>query len=829
MFFLLDNRKKVLIAKAAMLCLLSHSSFADDAVEFSVDALDSSDRKNIDLSRFAEENYVAPAAYLLDIKINGATFTSKKITYVVSPDDKKRTLACLSPDIVNALALKENALKMVKKINENCYDITTIPSAKISNHEGILDITVPQAWMKYSDPDWVPPERWDTGIPGLLLDYSVSGQTTRQIEHKNSGSSTNFSAYGQAGANLGAWRLRGEYQASYSATDHQHSFDWNQIYAYRPLPMQAAKLTLGEIYLNSQVFDTVRFTGVNLASDERMLPPDLQGYAPQIRGIAKSNAKVTVSQSGRTIYETTVPAGPFNIEDLSSAVRGSLDVRVEEQDGTVSTFQVNTANIPYLTRPGYIRYNTSVGKPSQYNHALEGPVFYTGDFSWGLSNAWSLYGGVLLSGREYNAWSAGIGRDLDILGALSADVTQSITRMPHENAEQGMSFKLSYAKTFDEYHSTITFAGYRFSQKKFRTQAQYLDDRYQDYDNTGHEKEMYTITGNKTFWADNADWATTLFLTYTHQNYWDKTGQDRYGLALGRSFSIAGISGITANLSAYRSTYQGRRDDSLSVSFSIPIGDSRWAGYDLQVQGRQNTQMASYSDNHDNNNIWRVRAGANQDGKTAIDGYYQHRAAIAQIDTNMSYQQDRYVSLSGTARGGMTATRYGAALHNGSATMDTARIMVDTGQVAGVSLNNHLVTTNRFGVGVVPDVVSYNGFDTRIDVDALSQDVEVTHAIATNTFTEGAIGYQRFAVAEGEKLMAQLRLQNGSYPPFGSEVLNPDGVSVAMVMDGGLAYLAGVKPGEKLATVWNGKTQCHVMVPEKLTRGQVQVLLPCQP
>lgn len=59
--------------------------------------------------------------------------------------------------------------------------------------------------------------------------------------------------------------------------------------------MQAARLTLGEIYLDSNVFDSYRFTGINLASDERMLPPNLQGYAPEVRGIAKSNAKITVS------------------------------------------------------------------------------------------------------------------------------------------------------------------------------------------------------------------------------------------------------------------------------------------------------------------------------------------------------------------------------------------------------------------------------------------------------------------------------------------------------------------------------------------------------
>lgn len=117
----------------------------------------------------------------------------------------------------------------------------------------------------------------------------------------------------------------------------------------------------------------------------------------------------------------------------------------------------------------------------------------------GVSNAWSLYGGALLTGDRYNAWSMGIGRDLSWLGALSADATQSVSRVKHQAEQKGMSFKLSYAKTFDEYNSAITFAGYRFSQRNFRTFSQFLDEQYAINNSAGNEKEMYTITGNKTF------------------------------------------------------------------------------------------------------------------------------------------------------------------------------------------------------------------------------------------------------------------------------------------------------------------------------------------
>ncbi|WHP31889.1 fimbria/pilus outer membrane usher protein [Trabulsiella odontotermitis] len=817
--------KITIIALQVMSLCYATTAYADESVEFNTDVLDAADRSRIDLSRFSTDNYVTPGDYLLDIRINGQPVGQEKIRYIDAPEGKS-TMPCITGDLLSKLALKEEARLKVEQRFENCYTLQSLPGATVSNYAGVLEITVPQAWMKYNDPDWTPPERWDQGIAGFIFDYSLNGQLTRQFDHSDNYSS--LSGYGQAGMNIGAWRFRGEYQTSYYSDNHQFDFDWNQLYAYRPLPMMAAKLTLGEIYLNSQVFDTLRFTGVNLASDERMLPPALQGYAPEIHGLARSNAKVTVSQSGRVIYGTTVPAGPFNIQDLRSSVRGVLDVRVEEQDGSVSTFQVNTANIPYLTRPGYVRYNVSGGAPSRYNHKIQGPAFLSGDFSWGISNAWSLYGGLQSSGREYTATSLGIGRDLSILGALSIDATESWSRRPDGRRLKGTSYKLSYAKTFEEYNSAITFAGYRFSQEDFRTMAQYLDERYQGYDHLGREKELYTITGNKTFWADEPGKATTVFITYTHQNYWDRRSQDRYGFAVGRSFRIGEISGISANLSAYRTEYKGRRDDSIAFSVSVPIGDNKWAGLDIQTNNGKTSPMASYTDNSDYNNLWRIRAGASQSGNASADGYYQHRSQLAEINTNASYQQNEYMAIGTTLRGGFTATRHGAALHNSGATMNTARVMVDTNGIGGVPLNGERSRTNSAGIAVVPDVVSYNSFDTRVDVDAMDGDIEPSKAISTTTLTEGAIGYQAFGMAKGIKMMGTLRLADGSEPPFGAEVYNGDGVSVAMVMENGQAWLAGVNPDETLNVMWGGKKQCQVTIPPGITGQQADTLLPCR-
>ncbi len=121
------------------------------------------------------------------------------------------------------------------------------------------------------------------------FDYNLSGQATRY--QQDGGSYQSLSGYGQTGFNLGARRVRSQYQANYTSDTQGTRFDWDQFYAYRPLPMLAAKLTLGEIYLNSQIFDSVRFTGANLASDERMLPPNCKVMPRRSTALPKATPK----------------------------------------------------------------------------------------------------------------------------------------------------------------------------------------------------------------------------------------------------------------------------------------------------------------------------------------------------------------------------------------------------------------------------------------------------------------------------------------------------------------------------------------------------------
>ncbi|MBP6861754.1 MAG: fimbria/pilus outer membrane usher protein [Neisseriaceae bacterium] len=805
------------------------SGYASAAVEFNTDILDLDERSSVDLSRFSEVGYVMPGTYVLDVYINKRVVPQQRINYVSVAGNDKETIACLPVSIIPKMLLKDEVKGLIK-ISEDgqCADVSAIEGVTLSTHlgEAALRVNVPQAWLKYSDPDWTPPELWEEGIPGVMIDYNVTARSNKAYQGDRN---RDISAYGTVGLNVGAWRLRGDYQ-SYERRGNgqtERDFSWSQIYAYRALPQMAAKLTVGEQYLDSDLFDGFRYLGANLKTDERMLPPALQGYAPRVQGVALTNATVTVSQEGRVIYKTTVPAGPFMIQDLSSSVRGKLQVTVEGDDGRIESFEVSTASIPYLTRPGQVRYNVSLGRPANFEHEIEGPVIATGDFSWGASNAWSLFGGAIAS-QDYNAMALGVGRDLSVLGAVSLDVTKSNASLPNGRKMTGHSFRFNYAKRFDELNGQITFAGYRFSERQFMTVSQFLSAYNQENEQYKRDKELYTITGSKTFWATEPKKAVTTYLSYTRQTYWDDRARNRLSLSASKLFSVGGLKNVAASFNAYNSKQYGENTKGFMLNVSVPLETRQRinVGYSLSSQDGKASHNANLSGG-EGYNSWQVSAGLSRDNDANMRGYFNRQTAVAMVGVNADWQQKGYQNVGLEIRGGITATLKGVALHPNSINGGT-RVLVDTGKVAGVPINEGAATSNRFGKAVVSDVVSYVDTHTRIDVDHLADEVEAPLAMLESTLTEGAIGYRKMDVVKGLKMLATVTMAgDDTPPPFGATVVNEKGKTIAVVTDGGLVYLSGVQEHESLKVVWGDGQQCQITVPVA-TVAFSKTVLACQ-
>ncbi|CAI1035388.1 outer membrane usher protein [Serratia liquefaciens] len=802
-----------------------------EEVQFNTDVLDVKDRDNIDLGQFSRGGYIMPGDYMMLIRINKQELPEQSVIFYQAENDANDSAACISPAMVEQFGLKPDMKEKLTWWHQGeCLTLDSLPgtSARADLGSASLTVSLPQAYLEYAADNWDPPSRWDEGVPGLLLDYYLNAQTQRQQQRGQQG--YNVSGNGTVGANLGAWRLRADWQ---TRLDHQtgsgegtrQSWDWSRYYAYRAIPRLGAKLSVGENYLYSDIFDSFRFTGASLISDDSMLPPNLRGYAPEVTGVARTNARVVISQQGRVLYETQVASGPFRIQDINDAVSGQLDVRVEEQDGSVQEFRIDTASIPYLTRPGTVRYKVASGRPSDWKHSTNGPLFATGEFSWGVSNGWSLYGGGV-AGGDYNALAVGIGRDLMMFGALSFDVTQSRARLPQleDSTLSGGSYRLSYSKNFDEYDSQVTFAGYRFSERNYMSMSEYLDARTYGTRNQ-NSKEMYTVSFSQHF----RDLGLSAYLNYNHQTYWDSAANDRYTLTLSRNFDIGQFRNLSLSLTGYRNKYNGVNDDGMYLSLSMPWGGNGSVSYSGSYDRNDNTHQVGYYDRLDNGDSYQLSSGVTRSGGTA-SGYYTHQGDMAQVNANASYQEGRYSSAGVSLQGGATATLKGAALHR-SGMIGGTRMMLDTDGVADIPIGGYgaVTRTNRFGKAVVTDVSSYYRNRVSIDVNKLPENAEATRSVVQATLTEGAIGYRRFEVIAGEKAMAVIRLADGTTPPFGATVKNRKKQDVGIVNDDGNVYLSGINPNEEMTVQWNGRAQCALTLPAQIPHGDLaNLLLPCR-
>jgi outer membrane usher protein PapC len=811
---------------------LAHSSllYADEPVEFNTDILNLEDRNNIDLSRFSKEDYIYPGIYEVSIFINEDLIEHNyKIKFIKSSNNDNETLACIPREVVEKFSLQEPYLKgLTWWGNEQCLNRDSLPSMTVKPQlkKSKLFITVPQAYLSYTAQGWDPPSRWDEGISGALFDYHLTAQDIK----RKSESSHQFSLNGQGtmGLNIDAWRLRADWQSVYDNNDAEDkSFDWKwaQIYAYRSIKPLNAKLALGENYSSSDLFENIRYMGITLSSEDNMLPPNLRGYAPQISGVASSNAKVIISQQGRVIYETTVSQGPFAIQDINESISGVLDVRVEEDNGKIQEFQVNTSSVPYLTRPGQIRYKTLIGKPSDVDRNRKGPMFGMGEFSWGINNGWSLFGGAIVS-DEYNSFSAGIGRDLLTFGAVSVDMTTSFAKnVNNQNDDkQGNAYRINYSKRFEEFNNQVTLAGYRFAEQDFLTLNQYIDGKYYNRE-VNKDKDLYLLTFSQSF----PDFGLNAYLSYSHRTYWNSEKSDYFSFSLSKYFNVASFKNNSININAYRNNTYGRSDNGFFINLSIPLDTKTTISMNSYINSGDIANTVSYNKTVDDRNNYNISGGTTARGRANVSGYYRHYADSAVVSGSASYTDSVSSVATLSIDGGATLTPKGGALHRINIP-GSSRILLDTDGVKNVPIsgNGPNTTTNYFGKAILPLGSDYMRSRVSVNIDDLPSNIEAKGSIQQITLTEGAIGYRKFNVSEGAKIIAKIMLKDGSFAPFGSTILNESNQDMGMVSDNGSAYLGGVKSHEILFIQLSENNVCKIELPDLSAKGNyTSILLTC--
>ncbi|EKJ8217212.1 fimbria/pilus outer membrane usher protein [Citrobacter sedlakii] len=794
---------------------LNFPVFAEDYFNLSVLETDTPLENTGALEAYLKNNGLSPGQYLTTIVWDQQRLDARNLNYTLSKD-KKKLLPELTKGELRELGVKVDTLSSFSHLDDDALvdDISQyIPDASYDFNQDthVLQLRIPQIYRDLLLAGDSNPRTWDDGMPAVWTSYYFSGSR----QHSNSTSNISNWASLNSGINLGAWRLR-------NSSNWGDEEGWQSLSTTleRDIKWLRSQLEVGQTYTNGELFDSVQMTGVKLETDTSMLPGSLQGFAPVVRGIANSDAKVTVKQNGYTIYQTNVSPGPFEIHDLSQVTAGAdLEVTVQESDGTERSFIQVSSSVPVMLRDGAVKYSVAAGKYRDVDNGEE-PGFGQATLIYGLPYGITVYGGGL-GASMYHAALLGIGADLQGYGSFSLDFTTAKTAFNHDsNDAKGQSWRAQYAKDFPVTDTTLTLASYRYSTSGFYTFQEALDQRNDDYD----EDDIYSYrsTNNRrsrlqlNLSQSLNDWGSIYANAY-QQDYWDMDGHER-SISMGYSSSWEGIN-WSLNYSLTK-TPSSDNDQQVSLSFTVPLSRwmaNSWATYNLSStrHGETSHQVGvSGTLLQDNNLSYNVQQTyANHDKGYGAYLSSRYRASYGEFNTSYSYQKETKQWSYGV-QGSVVAHPHGITL--GQSLQDAfAVVHIDHGDNVKVQ-NSQGIYTDFWGNAIVPTLTNYRR--NTVTVNTLGHDdIDIQDASVDVTPTKGAAVAADFTARKGKRALLTLNLGQGKVP-FGA-VLSLEGTT-ALVGDDGEAYVTGLNGTQRFTVQW-GKTpdtQCEgsVTVPETL-------------
>ncbi|PHM72024.1 fimbria/pilus outer membrane usher protein [Xenorhabdus sp. KJ12.1] len=786
--------------------LMAAEPYGADNVEFNTSFLDSAYTARVDLKQFSHSNGMLPGQYLVEIYLNDELATTEKINFNKMSDD--RVVACMTPALLAHLNVIPAALHNTDKLADGgCTPVEqVIPSARVTfdGSKQKLTIAVPQRDIQKAARGSVPPSQWQNGSMAAFVGYNTSAY---QSHYKGKTFNSQYVSL-NSGLNLGGWYIRHNGSLTHQ-TGLSSRYQSLNTYVQHDITPIRGRFLAGQSNTTGRLFDSVPYTGISVFSDDQMLPESQRGYAPDIRGIAQSNARVTVRQNDNVIYETTVPAGEFVIDDLYPAgYGGDLNVTVREADGSENTFLVPYSSVADLLRPGASRYEAVAGKYRQLNHSSELP-FYQAIWQQGITNILSLYGGGQFS-RNYQAYQAG-GAVSTFLGALALDVTQANTTMAGDKLS-GQSYRLTYNKLISDTKSNISLAAYRLSTRDYLDFSQAM--QYQNRQKSdeiyarllNQTKNRYSLTLNQRL---PEDWGLLSFSGLS-QNYWDRRGHDtQYRL---------GYSNHWKRLSYYLAATRSRRPEGLIenrwlFSLSLPLGDERPVTLSSTIShdgmgGLAEQVSLSGTTGERQQFSWGMSGmHSKRSGSSgSVSGQYLSPLVAANASAGIGRNSR---TLSAGLSGSVVAHPHGVTLTPYNA--DTWAVVNAPG-AAGAEVTNYPgLMLDHWGNAAIPLPLPYQHNVVSLDPKNISRQVEFESTAQNVVPRAGAIVVAKFGTRQGYALLL-VPSEGEAGLPFGTTVTDNQGNSVGMVGQGGMVYVRVNDKTGKLFATQDNKAKAAICV-----------------
>ncbi|MEY1661141.1 fimbria/pilus outer membrane usher protein [Isoalcanivorax beigongshangi] len=773
--------------------------------------------QGMDLSRFAQGSSLEPGEYLLDVEINQQSVGRHSVRMV---KDGQQTVPCLSTAQLAQWHVRTEELDA----DAECLALENhLPgaAATVDAASQTLRLSIPQAWLRQLPRGYVSPAQWDQGISAGFVNYNLN---SFQSGANDLASQRSYFGSVNAGLNLGAWRLRSDATYNHDESAGGRS-TLSTLYAQRNVVGWRSQLTAGRAYTPGDLFNSFQFTGVRLGSDERMRPDSQNGFAPVVKGLAETQARVSVYQAGTKIHELSVAPGPFVIDDLyNTGYGGDLEVVIEEADGQQKRFTVPYANIARLVRPGQFRYDFSVGQYYQ-QHSDFTPAFGQGSYQVGVSNLMTLYTGALVA-EGYYAGIGGMAFNTPV-GALSLDLTHSDARhldrsvFDGEDRRHGDSLRLAYSTTLRPSNTNIALAAYRFSSRGYLDFVDYARLNsgtwgafpwFADGNVAAAPYALRTAQRNRLQVSLNQPLGhrSTLFASGSLQDYWDRGAQRdlTYQAGYSTAFNWGSL-----NVSASRTQqWMASSHTALMASVNVPLGGNRRRAATL-------SNAISYGSDQTSTLLSSVQgSGGDHDQLSyqiytsmALDGSEREQAGGASAQYAGRHAQVNAAASSGPRGSYQNSVGVSGNIlaHSGgvhfSRDQGDSFAIVHVPGAAGASLEGSRTQVDERGYAVASNLLPYRLNRVAVDPKGSALDVEIIGTEKAVAPTAGAIVQLEYAVQSGRAVLLEVLRSDGEAVPLGAVVQDGNLHTLGLVGQGGRAFLRGADQPAELWVRWGNQ------------------------
>lgn len=775
----------------------------------------------LNLSDYNGEDNVKEGKYLVDINLNSKDIEQKNVSFIIK-DDKQDAQACFKSEDIISFDIDTTLLPENWKDNKCIYIQDIISGAKVNfdSEDQKVYLSIPQLYIKNTPYGYISPELWDEGVPALTLSYGINASTLRNSNHTELSSKNEQYYYGNliSSVKLDAWRL---YTNSTLDSSSSNGTNWNNQSAYlqRSLAINLSQLTIGDVNTTGVMFNTTPVRGVSMYTDDRMLPDSMRGYAPTVRGIADTNALVTVMQNGNVIYETNVPPGEFVITDLNTAgYSGSIEVIIREANGTVRTQTIPYSSVPQLLRAGYSKYATTLGEIRNSNFS-DNPLLFEGTYQYGLTDYVTAYGGIQTTvSSDYSAINGGLALNTPI-GAFGLDLTRSFHSISTQDEQCStfcnMSVKASLAKLIEPTNTSFNLMAYRYSSSDYYTlmDALHIIDAQKKGQkiNVGNYREVFEANINQEL---EPGWGSFNLSSYFGR-YWQGNQKNNINYQVGYANNIGSVN---YNLSFNRSNNSyGNGDNIFRLSFSIPI-NSNGKNTNKPIltssltrserESRLKTSISGLAGKNQEYSYgsW-VGVGSHGDNDAGVNGGYNAGSALI----NAGYSQSKSSSMASLNLSGAVVAHAGGInlSHSISDTVGIVEAKGATGASVYPYLNSRVA---KNGYAIIPSLSPFVSNEVTVSSKNAPTNIEIVEDRMKVVPTAGASVLIKFETKNVNNHILKISRKNGEFAPFGSIIYNEKGTSVGIIGQGGNVIMSDSTP-QKMSVVWTnkqGENRCFV-------------------